>query len=334
MPSDKPNGVSIQVHRLANALVERGHRITCISYSPKPEGALYECVQLSFKGTSKVLQKFNPAVRFMNIRASGFDVLHYHGDDYFVPNEKRRIRTFYGSALNESFHARKAARFLYQGLFYLFEWISCFNFGIKVGISKATCKALPLVNKVIPCGVPLDLFKPGKHKTDRPSILFLGDLGGRKRGDFLINLFNNNIINKYPDCRLTIVGPEPCEGENIRYLSKVSEDDLISEYQKAWIYCMPSSYEGFGVPAIESMACGTAVVACNNQGIKEIIKPQYNGIISNDNDLADIMNRLISDNMLREKLVQGGRETVAREYDIKSIAARYEELYLILAHLE
>ncbi len=322
------------MHRLANALVERGHSVTCISFSPRPDRALYEHVQLTCKNRSKIFRKINPAIKFNTIRASVFDVLHYHGDDYLVQNEKRRIRTFYGSAFNEALHARKMTRFMYQGLFYLFEWISCINQGIKTGISKTTCKTLPLVKTVIPCGVPLDLFKPGDKKTDYPSILFIGDLGSRKRGDLLVKLFNNDIINKYPECRLTVIGPELCTGKNIRSLSNVSEDEMILEFQKAWIYCMPSSYEGFGVPAIEAMACGTAVVSSDNQGIREIIEPDYNGMISDDNNLSNTINRLLSDDTLREQLVKHGREKVIKKYDIATVAARYEELYFILTHLE
>jgi glycosyltransferase involved in cell wall biosynthesis len=281
-----------------------------------------------------MLRKFNPALKFDTIRASEFDILHYHGDDYLIQKEKRRVRTFYGSAFYEALHARKINRFMYQGLFYFLEWISCLNYGIYTGISRATCKALPLVKTVVPCGVPCDTFKPGNEKTEYPSILFIGDLGSRKRGDYLVKLFNNDIIKKYPECRLTIVGPEKCEGKNIRNLSTISERELISEYQKAWIYCMPSSYEGFGVPAIEAMACGTAVVAVDNQGIREIITHNNNGLISDYANLSYSITKVLSNKNLRERLENNGRETVLQKYDIKNIAAKYEELYILLAHIE
>ena len=322
------------MHRLANALCKRGHHITCVSYSPRPESAAYDHVKLAYRSTAKVLRKIDPARKFCSIRAAGYDILHYHGDDYLVRDEKRRLRTFYGSALNEALHARKPGRFFYQGLFYLFEWLSCLNQGIKVGISKATCTALPMVSTVIPCGVPLNLYTPSNGKTEYPSILFVGDLGSRKRGDLLVTLFNNDIIKKYPDCRLTVVGPEPCSGENIRYLGHISEEELIAEYRKAWLYCMPSSYEGFGVPAIEAMACGSVVVACDNRGIREIIENNRNGMITDDANLSYTIRRLLSDDTLRDRLVGGGIETVKKDYDIDSVAARYEELYRFLSYLE
>lgn len=304
-----------------------GHDLTSISYSPRPRDALYNHVRLSYSSGSKLLRKFDPAFSFGRINTATFDVLHYHGDDYLVRGDGRRVRTFYGSALSEALHARKVSRFMYQGLFYFFEWMSCLRKGSKAGISKATTNALPLVKTVIPCGVPLDRFKPDTPKTDYPSILFLGDLTSRKRGKYLLELFNNDIIKKYPECTLTVVGPEPCEGINVRYVGNLGETNLIAEYQKAWVYCMPSSYEGFGVPIIEAMACGAAVVAVDNPSVRETIQHNYNGFLLDDSTLSQGIDHILSNSNLRKRLEENGIYTVQKKFDIKTIAAEYEKLY-------
>lgn len=299
----------------------------CISFSPKPDDALYDHIKLSLKCRSPFLRKFDSAASFKRVNTDSFDILHYHGDDYLVCTRKRRVRTFYGSALFEALHAKKVSRFMYQSLFYLFEWISCFHTSLKVGISRSTRIALPLVKKIVPCGVPIDKYKPSGKKTENPSILFLGDLNSRKRGKYFLNIFKNDILKENRDCTLSVVGPEPCYGTNVKYLGKLSEEELITEYQKAWLYCMVSSYEGFGVPAIEAMACGTAVVAVNNMGIKEVIRHNYNGILLNDHSLSAGISRVLSDNKLRMTFEINGLATVEEKFTIKAIATEYERLY-------
>lgn len=238
------------------------------------------------------------------------------------------MRTFYGSALSEALHAPKVLRKVYQGMFYCFEWISCIRRGSKAGISKATAHALPMVNTVIPCGVPLETYTIATKKTGNPSILFLGDLHSRKRGDYLLYLFSNDIIKRYPDGTLTVVGPQHCSGKNIDYVGNISEAALIEKYQESWIYCMPSSYEGFGVPAIEAMACGTAVVAVDNPGIREIIRSNYNGLRVPENRLLEGICHVLADDALRKTFEINGRAVVEKMFDIRLVAEKYERLYL------
>ncbi|MGD9202651.1 MAG: glycosyltransferase, partial [Chitinispirillia bacterium] len=92
MPSDKPNGVSCQVHYLANALVKIGHSVTCVSFSPCYEKALYRHKLLQYKSRFKWIRKFEPAIEFLRISKKKFDIIHFHGDDYFIWGNKKRIR--------------------------------------------------------------------------------------------------------------------------------------------------------------------------------------------------------------------------------------------------
>ncbi len=327
LPSDSPNGVSVQVHRLANELSSRGHNITIFSFSPKPKDALYSHIKLTSKTKSSLFKKFEAAFQFKKIKATEFDIIHYHGDDFLSRGASNRVRTFYGSAASEALHAQSLKRFSYQGLFYLFEWISIFKKGYSVGISKATRRALPLIRQVIHCGVPEMTFKPDNIKTDHPSILFIGDLNSRKRGSLLLDVFKNKILPQFPNCTLSIVGPEKCSGKNIKYLGQIDESLLTEEYQKSWIYCMPSSYEGFGVPVIEAMACNTAVITTNNAATKEIVKNNINGIISTPKKLASDIITVINDSNLYNKITKEGLNTFRQEFTIRKTADLYETLY-------
>ena len=329
LPSDEPNGVSVQVHRLAGCLTVLGHDVTVFTFSPKPDDAPYHVNTLPRRDTGSTLRKFTAARMFASVTTGGYDILHYHGDDYLSSGSHRRVRTFYGSALREAIHAKTPGRFFYQALFYFFEWISCIRRGRLVTISNDTKRWLPLITVTIPCGVPLDRYRPAAVKTAHPSLLFLGDFNSRKRGSILLDAFKKDILTRFPDAILTVVGPVPCTGNGIRYAGRLSEDALIEAYRIHWVFCMPSSYEGFGVPMIEAMACGTPVVATINAGSRRLIEHETNGLLCREEDLGKKLVRLLGDSALRERCATGGAKT-AHEYDITSIARRYEELYRTL----
>jgi phosphatidylinositol alpha-mannosyltransferase len=318
--------VSCQAHRLANELVSLGEQVTCFSFSEKPGNALYEHVKLRATATSRILAKFEAGYRFAALKTGMYDVLHYHGDDYLCRGSSRRIRTYYGSALYEALFARRLMRGLRQALFYLLEWLSSIRRGTGVGISMTTRRALPLIKHIIPCGIPLSLYTPGFAKTPHPTILFVGDLDSRKRGRLLVDVFSSVIVKASPDAELCIVGPQECSGPGIVHKRHLSERELIEEYRKAWIYCCPSSYEGFGVPLCEAMACGTAVVACDNAGVRELVSHNYNGLLCTPETLGSALCRLLSDTIARARLVANGT-TFVKRFDMAEVAKRYCTLY-------
>lgn len=327
LPSDQPNGVSIQVHRLANAMVRLGHEVTCFSFSPAPLDSSYKTHIFEWGKKSRLILKFIPALKFRSVDCKDFEIIHYHGDDYLCRKTRKRVRTFYGSALQEALHAGSIGRFFYQALFYFFEWISCLKQGKIVGISKNTIRSLPLIKTNIPCGIPLELYNPGNvSKTAYPSILFIGGIKGRKRGSVMVNLFQQNILPLYPDCILTIIGPQVYEGRNIIYIPCLPENELIEQYRSNWIYCQTSSYEGFGVPVLEAMACGTAVVATKNPGAKEIISDGVDGYCCNISDLGKYITALINSEELRYRFYRNGLLT-ANKYGIENTALLYEKIY-------
>lgn len=318
--------MSCQAHRLANALIALGEQVTCFSFSEKPADALYEHVRLRETAKNRFLAKFEAGFKFSALKKNMYDVLHFHGDDYLCGGSARRVRTFYGSALYEALYAGTALRALRQGLFYILEWVSCLRRGTGVGISKTTVRALPLVRDVISCGVPLSRYTPGLAKTPSPSILFIGDLDSRKRGRLLVDVFSSVIHAAAHDATLSVVGPQECGGPGIVFKGRLDEKELIEEYRRAWVYCCPSSYEGFGVPLCEAMACGTAIIACDSAGVREIVSHNYNGLLCTSENLGAALHRLLSDTMLRARLVANGRAFVKR-YDIDGIARQYLTLY-------
>jgi phosphatidyl-myo-inositol alpha-mannosyltransferase len=317
--------VSCQAHRLACGLVALGEQVTCFSYSEKPAGAPYGHVKLTYSSRSPVMRRFETAAGFRRVKTDAFDIVHYHGDDYLCRGSRKRVRTFYGSALYEAVFAGRPLRFFRQALFYKLEWISSLRRGTPVGISAVTRSALPLVRTTIPCGVPLGTFTPGGVRSATPTVLFTGDLDSRKRGRLLLNAFST-VLASVPQATLTVVGPQECSGPGVRFLGRLGEEALISEYRKAWVYCCPSSYEGFGVPVLEAMACGAAVVACDNAGVRELVGNDADVILCRPGSLAESLVRVLSDAGLRQRLSSSGLSYV-KNYDMTLVAKQYRALY-------
>lgn len=101
-------------------------------------------------------------------------------------------------------------------------------------------------------------------------------------------------------------------GDEVYFLRGVSNDDLVLLHNAASLFVFPSLYEGFGLPLLEAMACGTPVLASNNSSIPEIVGEA--AVLVEPRDVKTIAVRissLLTDNTLRAELVRKGHERAA-----------------------
>lgn len=327
LPSKHPNGVSCQVDLLAQELCRMGHSVTIFSLDPKGEEAAYSVVQDSKGQLPKWKKLFRPALYFAEQNFSGFDVIHAHGDNYLLTANRPMIRTFYGSALWEAFYDKRLLYRIRQLLFYPLEWLAGKRSSCSIGISKITAKALPFINQIIPCGVDTDFFKPGESKTPHPTLLFVGNLSGRKQGWKMIRIFLREILPQHPSAKLILVTKEKVSPHpSIETYPNISPLELCRLYQTAWVVCMTSQYEGFGVPIVEAYACKTAVVSLLHQGAKEIIHHQADGILCKEQEMGKWICEIIQNNPFRQQLETEGLKRI-KEFSIRAIAESYEDVY-------
>jgi glycosyltransferase involved in cell wall biosynthesis len=87
--------------------------------------------------------------------------------------------------------------------------------------------------------------------------------------------------------------------ERVRFLGRVPDDDLPLWYNVATVFAYPSLYEGFGLPALEAMACGTPVVVSTTPALREVVAEA--GITADPHDTAGWAAAL-------ERLLAGGPE--------------------------
>jgi glycosyltransferase involved in cell wall biosynthesis len=130
-------------------------------------------------------------------------------------------------------------------------------------------------------------------------------------------------------------------GQRVRFLSGVSDEELALLYSAAELFAFPSLFEGFGLPPLEAMACGTPVVASNGSSLPEIAGDAALLVDTSDPAcIAAALARLLGDRQLRETMRARGlcraagfswldcaRSTVAAYEEVGSVHRRGERAY-------
>lgn len=156
---------------------------------------------------------------------------------------------------------------------------------------------------------------------DEKVILYVGAEEPRKNVQFLINSFSK-LKNKIPQVKLLKVGMPNYLGvrekllkqieslnlqKNVIFTGYVSENELAEIYNAVDLFVFPSLYEGFGMPPLEAMACGTPVITSNTSSLPEVVGDA--AIVADPYDLesfTDKMYTLLTDQTSRENIIKKG----------------------------
>jgi glycosyltransferase involved in cell wall biosynthesis len=261
----------------------------------------------------------------------------YHGLDFVLPplsKKTRKIVTVYDLAFLE--HPETA-----------FPTVSAYlnkvvpeaveRADVVAAISQATKQSLithyhtPAEKiVVIPCGVgpqfqrvtdPVALAEVrSKFALQQPFIFSVGTLEPRKNHIGLIRAFHEMQQKKPSSMLLAIAGgkgwmyeetqdlvKELRLEEQVRFLGRISEHELITLYSLAEMFAYPSFFEGFGIPPLEAMACGVPVITSNTSSLPEVAGDAALLVDPHDTHaIADALSRLAEDEQLREELRQRG----------------------------
>jgi glycosyltransferase involved in cell wall biosynthesis len=167
-----------------------------------------------------------------------------------------------------------------------------------------------------------DEFKPISIQPENPYFLYVGNLEPRKNLERLIEAFARMPGKDY---QLVIAGNRWYQGEaaelkarslglngRVKFLGYVPRSELPALFSGATAFVYPSLLEGFGLPILESMACGTPVITSNNSSMKEIAHDA--AILINPADVREMTEslvRLAEDRSLREDLSRRGLNRAA-----------------------
>ena len=330
-PGRKLGGVELTVHRLANALVEyEGLDITVFSSGPRPADALYQHRLFARGLWRRRPLRLTMAPLAMNFTDfSEFDVLHLHGDDWFFLNRRiPTLRTMHGSALQEARSATTRKRKLLQYAVYPLEHLSVRLATSSLAVGTETGRLYGIA-ELGDNGVDLARFRP-QPKSPTPLLFFVGSWRGRKRGEFAFRSFVDHVLPLYPEAQLYMASDRAPEHPNVIRGGFPSDAELAEWLGRAWIFAYPSSYEGFGIPYIEALASGTAIVTTRNSGAEYVLDGGRYGRITTDAEFGPALVALLADAEERRRLEEIGREYVQR-FSWQNVAARHAEVYRSLA---
>ncbi len=211
--------------------------------------------------------------------------------------------------------------------------------------------AVPETIRVIPCGVNLDLFRPMNREIAKcrlaldgeSIILFVGRIVPLKGIDNLLKAMT--YLDRRQRIKLVVIGgDEHSQAElqrleslsqslgirgSVIFLGLVNQERLPFFYSAADLCVVPSYYESFGLVLLESLACGTPVVATKVGGAESIIRQGETGYVVTDNDpycLADNIARFLSTSNGNRAFVDPARASVAK-YSWSNITGAMIEEY-------
>lgn len=161
---------------------------------------------------------------------------------------------------------------------------------------------------------------------DQPYILAVGNLQPRKNITRLVRVYSKLRHQGKIQQDLVLVGKLHYNAHEIfdaireykvepfvKSTGYVSDEELVALYNRADIFAFPSLYEGFGLPAIEAMACGTPVLTSRVSSLPEVagdaalyVEP------ASDEDLERQLLKLADDETLRQELVEKGKSQVKK----------------------
>jgi phosphatidyl-myo-inositol alpha-mannosyltransferase len=152
--------------------------------------------------------------------------------------------------------------------------------------------------KVVPGGLGLDQFAPAPEREPRPTILFSGAITEPRKGVSVLLEALPRIAEEEPEVELWLSGPgdpepflaaaPPGARERTRALGLGDAGAQPERYGRAWVTCLPSTHDSFGMVLVESLACGTPVATTNHSAPKEVVDEGVTGELCEPEDPADL----------------------------------------------
>jgi glycosyltransferase involved in cell wall biosynthesis len=171
------------------------------------------------------------------------------------------------------------------------------------------------------------------HSDHQPIVLFFsGNASRRKGADLFVPVMNQ--LGR--DFELRVTGglrrdtASFVDAPNIRYLGRLSEEELIRQINEADIAFQPSRREGFGLSILEAMACGKPIVSSNASAIPEVVVHEKGGYLceaGSVSQLVEAIRRLAGSPSLRSQMGQFNRQVVQEKFTLDRMARAYCKLY-------
>lgn len=191
----------------------------------------------------------------------------------------------------------------------------------------------PIVDKTVQQAV-ID-----RYNIPTPYLLYVGGITARKNIARLFEAYAR-VRERHPQITLVIGGKRQWQtraidaaferlqlADQVHFTGYVADADLPTLYSAATAFVFPSLYEGFGLPPLEAMACGTPVITANVSSLPEVVGDAALLVDPYDvQSLADAIERVIQDDALRRMLRQRGLERAA-QFSWAQVARKTVQVY-------
>jgi glycosyltransferase involved in cell wall biosynthesis len=171
-------------------------------------------------------------------------------------------------------------------------------------------------------------------------ILYLGSIEPKKNIDLLLDAFKIFLSRSQKACPLVLAGGQGGKRydldsavktrgltEKVVKLGYVDKKDIVSLLSSATVFVYPSQYEGFGLPPLEAMACGTATVVSNASCLPEVVgDAALIADVSDAEDLTQKIEMLFADEDLRKSFEKKGAER-AKKFTWKQASEETLNIY-------
>ena len=294
-------------------------------------------------------------------KEGAFDVIHAH--DWLVAYAAKTLKNSYDIPLISTIHATEAGRNSgirdeQQKYINDTEWMLTYE-STEVIVNSNYMKGelqrlfgLPFekinvvpngVNTLNYSGIERDYdFRRRYARDNEKIILFMGRLVYEKGIQHLITAMPK-ILNGYHDAKLVVAGKGGMIdelraqanalglGEKVYFAGYVNGKDVGKLYKVADVAVFPSTYEPFGIVALEAMLAEVPVVVSDIGGLNEIVQHRENGMkcyAGNANSIADSILELLYDPQLSANVVKKAKAKVRNEYSWNKIAQNTHFIYM------
>ncbi|MGB3708782.1 glycosyltransferase family 4 protein [Gordonia sp. (in: high G+C Gram-positive bacteria)] len=199
----------------------------------------------------------------------------------------------------------------------------------------------PGVLATIPLGVDVDLFAPSGRRVPGEIVCVASADAPLKGVSYLLEAVAK--VSAERDIHLTLVSKLDPEGpsaklidnlsiaDRVSVVSGIDDTELAGLLSRAEVACVPSLYEGFSLPAVEAMSCGTPLIATRAGAIPEVVGDDESAAIlvepRDSEALAQALLRLLDDPGLAARLGAGGRARAQARYSWAAVAQATVDRY-------
>jgi len=349
-------GLERLTHNLALSLVSNGHSVLVVTDNPSNQTRIEDnidginVVRLPFshallqknlpliktttQGVSKLIEQFDPDV----VNSHGwYETMCFYQTRAIENTKKPHCLTIHGMLEQQHYQTTLCSRVWHQS-----KAISTVSYAMAAKLNEADLTHEKL--RVIHNGASLSertspqlILKPATTKK----LLCIGRLSSEKGFDIMLHAFKR-LHAKQPDIELTIVGDGPLYSdllllanslgiaEQIKMPGPMAPHETDAFIDDAALVVVPSTYESFGLVALEAAMRSRAVVASDVLGLREVVADGLTGVLvspGNPATLADAIESLINDPKKRQRMGEQARSRAQMLFNLDLMTQRYVAMY-------